>query len=306
MDNRTKIRLHTICLVSLFPAAVGLFGLTTESRAQSGKPAGPVGWYRPTTTAPPPTSTTSSTGQSTQPQSNAQGSTSGTNTPTSQVPGSPQAPVTNGNNQAPGTPPGAPGTTNNPNDTTNSNNGQTNSATQNSQPPTAPSPSNPMLVIDPVNGGENNTAYYDANGRLQMGQTTPEPDLQDFRKSPFGEKKEPTQLDYFGYDYFKPAQDLIDARRLSLMQRSQSASTANSGQSSQQQNNSNGMQQQQQPSTFTPPSPVAPAQLPSYSTGTQQGYGQQGVGQQGLTISVSRCSHFRTPAETRRDLRTGR
>ena len=138
-----------------------------------------------------------------------------------------------------------------------------------------------MLIIDPVNGGNNHTAYYDANGRLRMGGTTPEPDLQDFRKSPFGQKKEPTQLDYFGYDYFKPAQNLIDARRASLMQRSLPPTTGSNQQPLQ---NPNGTQQQ--PSVYAPASPVAPAQLPGYPTTTQPGAGSTGYPQQGIGAAM--------------------
>ena len=143
-----------------------------------------------------------------------------------------------------------------------------------------------MLIIDPVNGGDNHTAFYDANGRLQMGQTTPEPDLQDFRKSPFGQKKEATQLDYFGYDYFKPAQNLIDARRSSLMQRNLPATPTASG-SNQQPNSVNGMQQ---PSTTFAPS--APAQFPSYPTGAQPGYPQPGMAGAPMTGSTTDQSQY--------------
>ena len=169
MDNRTKLRLHTICFVSLATAITGFFLPVNQTRADStaGQPAGSVGWYRQQAQAP-------------------------ASTPSS----------------APAQPPPAQ---------------QPSAATDQAaqaaltQPPPPPNPSNPMLVIDPVNGGKNSTAYYDQNGHLQLGQTTPEEGLQDFRKSPFGEKKEPTALTYFGYDYFKPAQDIIDARRRVLL-----------------------------------------------------------------------------------------
>lgn len=224
MDIRTKNKAPLRHLVSLLPiVAASLLCFPIPSRAQStgDKPAGGVSWYHPDTTQP----TTTSPGTPNQP-TQSQPAGQQPSQPSNQGPNSTNSGTGAGQSQG-GNQPGQQqnGQQNGQQSSSNqAGNGVVSPNQQSTNPSTANAPtstalpSNPLLILDPVNNADNGSAYYDMYGHLQQGRTTPEPDLGDFRGTPFGPINTPVTLPYFGYDYFQPARELIDARRNSLIQ----------------------------------------------------------------------------------------
>jgi protein involved in polysaccharide export with SLBB domain len=126
--------------------------------------------------------------------------------------------------------------------------------------PAAPPPGNPLVKINPEDGSGNDTKDYNPDGTRKVPRKLSSKDYGDYRPNADDPRvtRQPKSLPIFGYDFFAPSRQLLDARRAALYRQypdlrpktnsSQRRSTTRNGPNSRRQSDQNDNQTDSNPS----------------------------------------------------------